>query len=81
MGPPASRRAIGRTRTLRRVDLREQRRFLAAGPVAVQAAAGADNRFGSTLADHEGLAAAPAALRTSVREKWRDLFHDDDSDE
>src|SRR5215472_1162211 len=64
----ASSRARERDHRLRLVDVREQRRFLAAGAVAVQPAVGADDRFGAALTDYEGLAAATTGLRAPVRE-------------
>src|SRR5262249_24474770 len=57
------------------VDVREKGRFLTAGPVAVEASAGADDRFGAAVANDERLTAAPAGLGRAVGEKWRDLVH------
>ena len=60
---------------LQLVDMRKERRFLAADPVAIQAVLMADDRFDMAMADDKGLAAAPTDLRTAVCEIWRELLH------
>jgi hypothetical protein len=62
-------RTIDRASTPQLLDVREERRFLATDPMAIQSDVGADDRFGAALADDEGLAAAPTALGTPVGEK------------
>src|SRR5262249_33882492 len=73
-GDPLCRAENTRTRCL--MDVREQRRFLAVGAMAVEPAAGADDRSGGAPAQDEGLTAAPEGLGTAVGEIWRDLLHD-----
>jgi hypothetical protein len=66
----------GRARMpLQRMNVGDERGFLAAVPTAVQASARADDRFCVALADDKGLAAAPTRFRAPVRQIWRDFLH------
>jgi hypothetical protein len=56
-------------------DVRNKRRFLAAGTMAVKAAIGADDRFGTTFADDKRMAASPTGLGIAVGEIGGELFH------
>src|ERR1700674_620591 len=62
-------------------DVRNERRFLTDGTVAVQRAVGADDRFGAAVTNYEEMVPGPAGLGGPVREIWRDFFHVTDSDE
>src|ERR1041385_4891296 len=67
--------AIDQGRALQSVDMRQQGRLFAVGPVTVQTIVIADDCFGATFPDDEGLAATPTCLWRAVGKVWSHLSH------